>query len=45
MVRSREGRQEVYAVRAGPFGTIAAADSALHQALAAGIPDAVIRYE
>ncbi len=45
VVRSREGRQEVYAVRAGPFRTIAEADAALRQALAAGIPDATIRYE
>jgi rare lipoprotein A len=45
VVRSREGRQESYAVRAGPFRSIAEADAALRRALAAGIPDAVIRYE
>ncbi len=45
VVASREGRQTVYAVRAGPFRGIAEADAALRRALAAGIPDAVIRYE
>ena len=45
VVRSREGRQESYAVRAGPFRSIAEADAALHRALSAGIPDATIRYE
>jgi rare lipoprotein A len=45
VVRSREGRQESYAVRAGPFRSIAEADAALRRALAAGIPDATIRYE
>jgi rare lipoprotein A len=45
VVRSREGRQTVYAVRAGPFRSIAEADAALRRALAAGIPDAAIRYE
>jgi rare lipoprotein A len=45
VVRSRDGRQSVYAVIAGPFRSIAEADAALRQALAAGIPDAAIRYE
>jgi rare lipoprotein A len=45
VVRTREGRQESYAVRAGPFRSIAEADGALRRALAAGIPDATIRYE
>ncbi len=45
VVRSREGRQTLYNVRAGPFRSIAEADTALRQALAAGIPDAAIRYE
>jgi len=45
VVRSREGRQESYAVRAGPFRSIAEADRALRQALSAGIPDATIRFE
>jgi rare lipoprotein A len=45
VVRSREGRQESYAVRAGPFRSIADADAALRRALSAGIPDATIRYE
>ncbi len=45
VVASHEGRQAVYAVRAGPFRSIAEADAALHRALSAGIPDAVIRYE
>ncbi len=45
VVRSRLGRQEVYAVLAGPFRSIAEADAALKRALAAGIPDAAIRYE
>jgi rare lipoprotein A len=45
VVASRQGRQAVYAVRAGPFRSIAEADAALRRALASGIPDAVIRYE
>jgi rare lipoprotein A len=45
VVRYREGRQEMYAVRAGPFRSIAEADAALRRALAAGIPDATIRFE
>ncbi len=45
VVRSRDGRQSVFAVQAGPFRSIAEADAALRQALAAGIPDATIRYE
>ncbi len=45
VVPSREGRQTVFAVIAGPFRSIAEADAALRRALAAGIPDAAIRYE
>lgn len=45
VVRSREGRQEVYAVRAGPFRSIPEADRALREAFALGIPDATIVYE
>jgi rare lipoprotein A len=45
VVRSREGHQESYAVRAGPFRSIAEADAALRRALAAGIPDATRRCE
>ncbi len=45
VVPSRDGRQTVYAVIAGPFRSIAEADAALRRALAAGIPDAAIRYE
>jgi rare lipoprotein A len=45
VVRYREGRQEMYAVRAGPFRTIPEADAAVGRALAAGIPDATIHYE
>lgn len=45
VLRSREGRQETYAVRAGPFATIAQADVALRSALAAGVVDARISVE
>jgi rare lipoprotein A len=45
VLRSREGRQETYAVRAGPFPTIPAADAALRRALAAGVVDARITVE
>ena len=43
VVRSRDGRQTVYTVQAGPFATIAQADAALAQALSAGVIDARIR--
>ncbi len=42
VVRSREDRQTVYKVQAGPFGTIAQADAALGAALRAGVVDAHI---
>jgi rare lipoprotein A len=45
VLRSREGKQEVYAVRAGPFATIPQADAALRQALGQGIVDARITVE
>ena len=45
VVRSRDGRQTTYAVRAGPFATIAQADAALDQALRAGVVDARITVE
>ena len=45
VIRSREGRQEVYAVRAGPFRTIPEADAALREALRAGVVDAHITVE
>ena len=40
--RSWEGRNERFAVRAGPYGSVAAADAALAQAFQAGIMDARI---
>ena len=45
VVRSRDGRQTSYAVRAGPFATIPQADSALDQALRAGVIDARIAVQ
>jgi rare lipoprotein A len=45
VIRSREGRQEVYSVRAGPFRTIPEADAALREALRAGVVDAHITVE
>lgn len=45
VLRSREGREETYAVRAGPFATIPQADAALRRALGAGVPDARISVE
>ncbi len=42
VVRSREGRRDSYAVRAGPFDTVAEADAALDRALRAGVTDARI---
>jgi rare lipoprotein A len=45
VLRSREGRQEVYEVRAGPFASIPQADAALRQAMSAGIVDAHITVE
>jgi rare lipoprotein A len=45
VLRSREGRQETYAVRAGPFATVAEADVALRRALGAGVVDARITVE
>ncbi len=45
VVRSRDGRQTSYAVRAGPFATVAQADAALDQALRAGVVDAKITVE
>ena len=45
VVRSRDGRQTVYTVQAGPFATIAQADAALDQALSAGVIDARIRVQ
>ncbi len=43
--RQREGRVESYDVRAGPFSTIAEADDAMDQAVAAGVTDARIRIQ
>ncbi len=40
--RSGDGRDERYAVRAGPYGSVAAADAALDQAFQAGVTDARI---
>jgi rare lipoprotein A len=45
VIRSRDGRQVVYAVRAGPFRTIPEADAALREALRAGVTDAHITVE
>lgn len=45
VLRSREGREETYAVRAGPFASITQADAALRRALGAGVPDARITVE
>ena len=42
VVRSRQDRETVYAVQAGPFATIAQVDAALAQALRAGVVDAHI---
>lgn len=41
--RQTEGRVESYEVAAGPFATIADADNAMDQAIAAGVTDARIR--
>ena len=41
----REPRQDRFRVRAGPFATVAEADAALQQALAAGVADARIVVE
>jgi len=45
VLSSREGRQQVFAVRAGPFETVAQADAALRRALGAGVVDARITVE
>jgi rare lipoprotein A len=45
VLRSREGRQQTFAVRAGPFETVAQADAALRRALGAGVVDARITVE
>ncbi|MGI3777646.1 MAG: RlpA-like double-psi beta-barrel domain-containing protein [Janthinobacterium lividum] len=42
VVRTREGRSDSFAVRAGPFATVAEADDALDRALRAGVTDARI---
>ncbi len=42
VVRTREGRSDSFAVRAGPFADVAEADAALDQALRAGVADARI---
>jgi len=43
--RIREGRGEIYRLRAGPFPSVAAADAALDQARARGVTDARITVE
>lgn len=43
--RAGTGRAETYSVRAGPYATPAAADTALDQAVAAGVTDAQIVVE
>lgn len=45
IVSLRNGRTRVYRVQIGPIGSVAEADAALDQALAAGIPDARIVVE
>jgi rare lipoprotein A len=45
VLRSREGRLSVFAVRAGPFADVAAADAAERRALGAGVLDARITVE
>jgi rare lipoprotein A len=45
VIRSREGRTTIYSVRAGPFRSIAEADTALHQAFSDGAIDAHITVE
>ncbi len=45
VLRSRDGRDTVYAVRAGPFDTIPQADHALAEALRDGVIDARITVE
>jgi len=42
VVHTRQGRSDSYAVQAGPFADVAAADAALDQALRAGVADARI---
>ena len=42
IARTREGRSDSFAVRAGPFADVAEADAALDQALRAGVADARI---
>ncbi len=42
VVHTRQGRSDSYAVQAGPFADLEAADSALDQALRAGVADARI---
>ena len=43
--RAKEGRRETFRVRAGPFATVAEADSALDRIRAAGVTDASITVE
>ena len=45
VISSRDGRQQSFTVRAGPFATIAQADAALRQALRDGVADARITVE
>jgi len=45
VLRLRDGREETYAVRAGPFSSIAQADAALRRALGARVTDARITVE
>ena len=45
VLRSHDGRETVYAVRAGPFATIPQADRALAEALRDGVIDARITVE
>jgi rare lipoprotein A len=45
VLRSRDGRDNVFTVRAGPFATIPQADSALSEALRDGVVDARIVIE
>jgi cell division protein FtsN len=43
--RLRQGRSDIFRVRAGPFADVAAADSALTRAMRAGVTDARIVVE
>jgi rare lipoprotein A len=45
VLRSHDGRQQMFSVRAGPFRSVAEADAALRRAFGAGVADARITVE